>query len=119
MAHFAEINENNIVTRVVVVDNKELIDTGSESESETKGIFFCQSLFGGNWIQTSYNGGFRKNYAGLGFYYDSSLDAFIPPKPFDSWLLDDQTCQWYPPVPRPNGPNWLWNEKDQVWIPAS
>lgn len=93
MAHFAELDDNNIVTRVIVVSNDEILDNGIESE--TKGIAFCQSLFGGNWIQTSYNGNFRKNYAGIDYTYDESLDAFIPPKPLTgNWILDLETCLW-------------------------
>ena len=77
MAHFAELDNNNIVQRVIVVNNNELLENGIESES--KGIAFCKSLFGGSWIQTSYNSTFRKNYAGIGFIYDAIEDAFIPP----------------------------------------
>ena len=77
MAHFAELDNNNIVQRVIVVNNNELLENGIESES--KGIAFCKSLFGGSWIQTSYNSTFRKNYAGIGFIYDAIKDAFIPP----------------------------------------
>lgn len=93
MAHFAELDENNIVKQVIVVHNNELLDNGIESED--KGIAFCQSLFGGNWKQTSYNGNFRKNYAGIGFTWDEEIDAFIPPKPEEgSWILNEETCQW-------------------------
>lgn len=96
MAHFAELDENNIVKQVIVVHNNELLDNGVESE--TKGIAFCQSLFGGNWIQTSYNGNIRKNYAGIGYTYDAVRDAFIPQKlechPDDIVLVED-TCQWF------------------------
>lgn len=78
MAHFAQLDDNNIVTQVIVVNNNELLDeTGNESEA--KGIAFCQSLFGGNWKQTSYNANFRKNYAGIGFTYDPVADEFNPP----------------------------------------
>lgn len=93
MAHFAELDENNVVKQVIVVHNNELLVDGVESES--KGIVFCQSLFGGNWIQTSYNGTIRKNYAGIGFTYDPVRDAFIPPKPEEGeWVLNEDTCQW-------------------------
>lgn len=92
MAHFAELNDQNVVLRVIVVHNNELLDNGVESEA--KGIDFCHSLFGGNWKQTSYNGNMRKNYAGIGFTYDPVRDAFIPPKPGDNWVLDEATCQW-------------------------
>lgn len=93
MAHFAQLDETNTVTQVIVVHNNELLDNGVESE--TKGVAFCQSLFGGNWIQTSYNGSIRKNFAGIGYTYDLIRDAFIPPKPIEGdWELDEQTCQW-------------------------
>lgn len=80
MAHFAQLDENNVVQQVIVVNNSELLDENGV-EQESKGIQFCQALLGGTWIQTSYNGNFRKNYAGAGYVYDSQLDAFIPPKP--------------------------------------
>lgn len=93
MAHFAELDANGIVTQVIVVNNSELLDNGVESES--KGIAFCQSLFGGTWVQTSYNANIRKNYAGIGYTYDEARDAFIPPKPEgDNWILDEETCNW-------------------------
>ena len=95
MAHFAELNENNVVIKVIVVHNNELLDNGVESES--KGIAFCQSLFGGNWIQTSYNGSMRKNYAGVGFTYDEVRDAFIAPEPDNATGFDEETCQWIVP----------------------
>jgi hypothetical protein len=93
MAHFAEINTNNFVLRVVVVNNNELLDENGV-EQEHLGVAFCKKLFGGNWIQTSYNGSFRKNFAGVGYWYDPGLDAFIPPKPDGNWLLDEATCTW-------------------------
>jgi hypothetical protein len=94
MAHFAELDENNIVTRVIVVHNNELID-GEENESEQLGIDFCVAHYGGRWIQTSYNRLMRKNYAGIGYLYDPIRDAFIPPKPENGeWNLDEETCQW-------------------------
>jgi hypothetical protein len=93
MAHFAELDEINIVTQVIVVNNNELLVDGVESEA--KGIEFCQSLFGGNWVQTSYNGNFRKNYAGIGYTYDPIRNAFIAPKPeIGEWILNEDTCQW-------------------------
>jgi hypothetical protein len=114
MAHFAELNENNIVTQVITVNNNELLDNGVESES--KGIAFCKSLFGGNWVQTSYNGSIRFNYAGIGYSYDKELDAFIAPKPFDSWVLDETTCSWIPPIQRPNNDfSLIWDEENLEW----
>lgn len=93
MAHFAKLNENNVVLEVHCVHNNELLVDGVESEA--KGIEFLIGLFGdSNWKQTSYNGNFRKNYAGVGYTYDPDRDAFIPPKPNDNAVLDEQTCQW-------------------------
>jgi len=95
MAHFAELDKNNIVLRVIVVSNEMLLEDGRESEA--KGIAFCKQLFGKNthWMQTSYNGNFRKNYAGIGCTYDSGRDAFIPEKPEgDGWTLDEYLCIW-------------------------
>lgn len=114
MAHFAQIDENNIVTQVLVIEQG-VIDTG---------------LFGepSSFIQTSYNthagvhslGGtpLRKNYAGIGYTYDSIRDAFIPPKPpYDSWLLDEDTCQWMPPTPYPDDEKiYSWNESTTSWV---
>jgi hypothetical protein len=120
MAHFAEIGLNNMVLRVIVVHNNELMDNGVESEA--KGAEFCRNLFGGTWVQTSYNARIRKNYAGEGFTYDSARDAFIPPKPFASWLLNEDTCQWHAPVPYPTDvgtpeapKRYVWNEAAQQW----
>lgn len=96
MAHFAELDANNIVLRVIVVSNEMLLDENGQ-ENEFRGIAFCQSLFGADtrWVQTSYNGNFRKNYAGVGYTYDPTRDAFIAPKPEGEGLvLDEATCQW-------------------------
>ena len=101
MAHFAQLDDQNTVLQVIVVNNNELME--NDVESEAKGIAFCQSLFPGtSWVQTSYNANTRKNYAGIGFTYDSARDAFIPPKPGDSWVLNENTCQWGSarPVPK-------------------
>lgn len=117
MAHFAKLDENNIVTQVIVIHNNELLDENGQ-ESEEKGIVFCQSLFDGNWVQTSYNATFRKNFAGIGFFYDEKLDAFIPPKPCNSWILDDETGKWNAPIPQPEpeeGIIWVWNEEELSW----
>lgn len=115
MAHFAELGEDNIVLRVIVVNNEELMVDGEESEA--KGAQFCRDLLGGVWKQTSYNGNFRKNYAGTGYTYDSGRDAFIPPKPFNSWVLNEETCLWEAPVPRPSGDAmYVWDEGTTSWI---
>ena len=95
MAHFAKI-ENDVVVQVIVVDNKDTADA-SGVEKEYIGAAFCERLLGGTWKQTSYNGNFRKNYAGLGYTYDPVRDAFIPPKPTPDAVLDEATCQWIVP----------------------
>ena len=116
MAHFAELDENNIVTRVIVVHNNELFDENG-NESEQKGIDFCVAHYGGNWIQTSYNANFRKNYAGTGYIYDSIRDAFIEQKIYESWVLNEDTCKWVAPVLYPtDGKNYYWNEETIAWI---
>jgi hypothetical protein len=114
MAHFAQLDENNIVLNVYPVSN-EILDLENEEES---GIDFLIEWSGGytNWKQTSYNGKIRKNYAGIGFTYDPVRDAFIPPKPFDSWLLDEELCQWIPPKARPIEGMYFWNENDSDWV---
>jgi hypothetical protein len=116
MAHFAKLDENNTVTEVIVVHNNELLDENG-NESEQKGIDFCISLFDGTWIQTSYNASIRKNFAGIGFTYDATRNAFIPPKPFASWLLNEETCNWYAPVEMiDTGKAQYWNEETLSWI---
>ena len=100
MAHFAKIDENNVVIQVVVVDNKDTADA-SGVEKEHIGAAFLERLLGGTWKQTSYNGNKRKNYAGLGYTFDAARDAFIPPKPSDDATLDEATCQWIVPVIEP------------------
>ena len=118
MAHFAELDQNNnVVIKVIVVNNSDIMENGQESEA--KGIAFCKALFGPNtrWVQTSYNGSKRKRYAGVGYSYDSSLDAFIPPRPYPSWHLDAQTCDWAAPIPMPNDGAWyIWDESNQSWV---
>lgn len=118
MAHFAELDANNVVTQVVVVNN-ETIDNLPFPESEPVGVEFCQSLYGADtlWKQTSYSASFRKHYAGAGYTYDATLDAFIPPKPFPSWLLNTTTCDWEAPVPYPNdGKTYRWDEATLSWV---
>jgi len=112
MAHFAKLNEDNIVTQVIVAE-QEFIDSGAVGDPS-------------KWIQTSYNtkGGqhpegrpLRKNYAGVGCYYDPTRDAFIPPKPYESWILNEETCLWEPPTPYPNdGLAYNWDEETTQWI---
>lgn len=119
MAHYAELDGNNVVLRVIVVDNKDEA-TPDGTTVESIGIAFCQRLFGGNWIKTSYNGNIRKRYAGIGDTYNKDLDAFVPPQPFPSWTLDAGTANWVPPTPRPNdGKQYYWDEPTQTWIEVS
>ena len=116
MAHFAEIDEYNSVQRVIVVHNNELLDENGE-EKEALGVAFCKSLLGGTWLQTSYNKNMRKNFAGIGFTYDIVRDAFIPPKPYDSWVLDEATCLWEAPVAYPSDENYYeWDETNTRWV---
>jgi hypothetical protein len=90
--------------------------TPQGEEREEIGVAFCRNLLGGTWKQTSYNGTFRKNYAGIGFTYDSTRDAFIPPKPYASWTLNEETCHWTAPVAYPDdGQQYTWNEDTQGW----
>ena len=110
MAHYAFLDKNNIVTEVIVgIDETELID-GKDPET-WYGEFRNQRC-----VRTSYNGNIRKNYAGIGFSYDEARDAFIPPKPFDSWTLNEDTCLWESPTPYPeDGGVYAWNEDGQIW----
>ena len=105
MAHFAEINENNIVQRVIVVDNS-LEHRGEDFLANELGL-------GGRWIQTSYNGNFRKQYAGVGFYYDEIKDIFVSQQPYPSWILDENS-DWQPPVQRPDELS-FWDEETLSW----
>ena len=125
MAHFAEIDDSNIVLQVIVVDDKDTQDK-SGNEVESVGAKYLSDGFGGTWKRTSYNtsggvhslGGtpFRKNYAGIGHTYDASKDAFYAPQPFDSWTLNEDTCQWDAPTAYPDdGKNYEWNEDTQAW----
>lgn len=116
MAHFAQLDENSIVTQVIVVHNNDCLDVNG-NESETVGINFCTNLLGGVWKQTSYNGKMRKNYAGMGYFYDASRNAFIPPKPYASWILNEDTCLWSAPVAMPtDDKKYQWDESTTSWI---
>lgn len=115
MAHFAQLDENNVVTQVIVVHNNDCLDANG-NESEAVGAAFCQSLLGGNWKQTSYNGNIRKNYAGIGYTYNETRDAFVAPQPFPSWVLNED-AKWEAPVPMPtDNKRYLWNEEQQNWV---
>jgi hypothetical protein len=114
MAHFAKLDENNVVLEVNVVNN----DVLDPSNEEASGIAFLTEWSGGysNWKQTSYNATFRKHYAGPGWFYDLRLDAFIAPKPYDSWILNEETCQWQAPIACPADQlMYEWNENNLNW----
>ena len=115
MAHFAQLNEENLVTQVIVVANQDTADQDGV-ENEAIGIEFCTNLLGGTWRQTSYNANIRKNYAGVGYKYDATLDAFIPPQPYASWVLDQDKAQWKAPVDYPTDEGkFTWNEATLTW----
>jgi hypothetical protein len=110
MAHYAFLDENNIVTEVIVGINETELIEGLDSET------WYGNFRGQVCKRTSYNGNYRKNYAGVGYTFDVELDAFIPPKPFESWLLDQETYLWKSPVPYPNdGKSYTWNEETVNW----
>ena len=116
MAHFAQLNDENLVTQVIVVANEDTADQNGV-ENEAIGIEFCTNLLGGRWVQTSYNANIRKNYAGIGYKYDATLDAFIPPQPFESWTLNEETAQWESPTPYPDdGKRYSWDEATTSWV---
>jgi hypothetical protein len=107
MAHFAKLDDNNVVLQVIVVAD----------EHEQNGEQWCHEFAGGRWKQTSRSGRICKNFAGKGFSYDEQRDAFIPPRPFPSWTLNEETCQWQPPNPRPNDDyKYRWSELLSAWI---
>lgn len=107
MSHFAEIDENNVVRRVLVGNN----DMPNEGYD-----WFVENL-GGRWVKTSYNANIRKNYAGIGYTYDQDRDAFIAPKPYESWILNEDSCRYEPPTPYPNDGNvYGWDERTLSWI---
>jgi hypothetical protein len=118
MAHFAKLDQNNIVLDVNVVDNEHLLDANN-IEREELGIAFLVQWSGGYpyWKQTSYNGNIRKNYAGVGYTYDAGRDAFIEPQPYPSWTLNETTCRWEPPVPYPtDSKEYMWDETTTSWV---
>ena len=121
MAHYAELDSNNVVKQVIVVSNADT-STAQGEEKESIGIAFCERLLGGTWVKTSYNAKIRKNYAGIGYTYDKDRDAFIPPKPYASWVLNETTCLWNAPMPYPTDlgtPDvpkmYTWNEETRTW----
>ena len=116
MAHFCILNDSNEVTAVNVIADSDCLD-GDGNESEAVGIAFCESLFGvATYKQTSYNETFRKNFGTVGTTYDASKNAFIPIKPWNSWVLDETTCKWKAPVDYPVDENvYMWNEETTSW----
>ncbi len=115
MAHFAQLDDNNVVVRVIVVDNKDTTDaTGIEKEYIGKA--HCEKIFGGKWVKTSYNGNIRKRYAGAGMVYNEDLDAFVAKQPYTSWTLNSQTAEWEAPTPMPEEGTWEWNEATTSWV---
>jgi hypothetical protein len=125
MAHYAQLDENNIVTQVIVVSNDDCTDANG-NEVESIGVAFCQKLLGAetNWKQTSYNNSTRVRYAGIGYSYNAELDAFIAPKPFASWVLNEETADWVSPVgPAPSLTEaevtarsyYTWDEENGEW----
>ena len=116
MAHYAELDSNNVVLRVVVVANKDTADANGV-EKEYIGAAYLESLLGGTWKQTSYHSNIRKNFAGIGYTYDTALDAFVPPQPYSSWVLNPDTAQWEAPVPMPtDGKMYSWDEATLSWV---
>ncbi len=122
MAHFAKLDDNNVVTEVHVVANRDTSDANGV-EKEYIGQAFLEKLFGGTWKQTSYNGNIRKNYAGIGYTYREDIDAFVPPQPFASWTLNNDTAQWEAPTPMPADAGtgeppkmYSWDEDTTSWV---
>lgn len=106
MRYWAELDDTNTVIRVTVGD----------SSIEDGGLLWLEENLGGRWVETWLDGGLRKNYAGEGYTYDESMEAFIPPKPFASWVLDDETFTWVAPIAKPETGEWLWDENAGDWV---
>lgn len=118
MAHFAELDNTNTVLRVLVIADTDCVDENN-IEVESIGSEYCNSLFGGKWVQTSYNNNIRKQYACIGFRYDENLDIFISPQPFPSWSLNEN-YDWQAPVEYPSdGKDYMWNEGGKEWVEVS
>ncbi|CAN4270683.1 hypothetical protein MCERHM31_00806 [Methylophilaceae bacterium] len=117
MAYFAKLDENDMVTDVLALNNIEMLNSdGVESEDMGKTFFIRLSGGYSKWVQTSFNASIRKNYAGIGYTYDRVRDAFIAPQPFASWILNEETCQWKAPTPMPiDGKIYVWNEEIINW----
>lgn len=127
MAHFAQLDENNVVIQVLAVGDEYTVDENGVEDGRI-GEAFYSNLLGGVWKQTSYNGKIRKNYAGIGYTYYPELDAFIPPKPYESWVLNTEKAEWEAPIPKP-ADKWvevpgeeplfyiyMWEEENTRWI---
>lgn len=117
MAYFAQINDSDIVEQVISINNSVLGEpSNSFPNTEPIGIDFISNVLQipGIWKQTSYNKSFRKNYAGIGYTYDSTRDAFIAPNPYASWILDEESCTWKAPIEKPDG-NYIWDENELKW----
>jgi hypothetical protein len=114
MAHFAQIDSDNVVMQVIVVSDADC-GGGEYPGSDPIGAEFCTNLLGGTWKQTSYNNNFRKRYAGIGYTFREDLDAFIDPQPYPSWTLNEETAEWEAPVAKPAEGVWVWNEEAQQW----
>lgn len=109
MSHFAELDDNNIVIRVIVGNN--------DDPAGDEGYSWIVKTFGGRWVQTSYSGSFREHFAGIGYTYNKGHDAFIPPQPYKSWVLDLETYTWVAPIPQPDYDNmYIWDESTKSWI---
>jgi hypothetical protein len=117
MAHFAEIDENNKVIRVIVVNNNDILDENG-NESEAVGVSFCESILGNQntWKQCSYNRNFRKNYPSVGFIYNPVGDYFYGLSPYPSWILNEETAEWEAPVARPEDGSYEWDETSTSWV---
>jgi hypothetical protein len=117
MAYFAKLGTGNIIENIISINNSVITDSNG-IEQEQLGVDFINKLYNTRdvWKQTSYNNNFRKNYAGIGYSYDQSRDAFIAPKPFNSWILNEDTCKWESPIPYPtDGGLYNWNETSKTW----
>ena len=117
MAYFAKLGTGNIVEQVISINNAVITDSNGV-EQEQLGVDFINKLYNTRdvWKQTSYNNNIRKNYAGVGYTYDQTRDAFIPPKPYNSWILNKDTCLWESPIPYPQDNNkYRWNEQNKSW----
>jgi hypothetical protein len=117
MAYFAKLGTGNIIEQIISINNSVITDNNG-IEQEQLGVDFINKLYNTRdvWKQTSYNNNIRKNFAGIGYQYDQTRDAFIPPKPFNSWVLNEDTCRWESPIPYPQDNNkYNWNEQNQSW----